>query len=383
MSKKEDGGTPVPMNNDKKGPWDIGPNGGNSPQPAKGRSRGQAGGPNADEPSRPSNPWDTPQAGDPKSRGPSLEELFRRGSGGGGKGGGWGGLPPRADGKSWWPVIVGGLALLWVGWTSVHQIGANEQGVVTLLGKYSRTVDSGIAFTWPSPIERMQTVPSRAIQTLTVGSKATENDNLILTKDQSLMDVAYDIRWSIKSPQLYLFMLDEPDKAIREVGESAMRATLANYDFNQANGDSRGAVQTQVRQMMQKVLDEYRSGIFIESIALKETDPPEEVKDAFRNVNASQQQREKYINDARAYASSVTQLAIGETTEFDKIYEQYKQAPEVTRRRIYYETMEQVLNQVDKTIVEPGNVTTYMPMPEFKKRIKPAEEAVTVTGKSK
>jgi modulator of FtsH protease HflK len=382
MSKKEDGGTPISMNNDKKGPWDIGPTEGSSPQPAKGRSRGQAGGPNADEPGRGSNPWDTPQPGDQKSRGPSLEELFRRG-GGGGKGGGWNGLPPRADGKSWWPVIVGGLALLWVGWTSIHQIGANEQGVVTLLGKYSRTVDSGIAFTWPSPVERMQTVPSRAIQTLTVGSKATANDNLILTKDQSLMDVAYDIRWSIKSPQLYLFMLDEPDKAIREVGESAMRATLANYDFNQANGDSRGAVQSQVRQMMQKVLDEYRSGIFIESIALKETDPPEEVKDAFRNVNASQQQREKYINDARAYASSVTQLAIGETTEFDKIYEQYKQAPEVTRRRLYYETMEQVLNQVDKTIVEPGNVTTYMPMPEFKKRAKPPEDTVTVTGKSK
>jgi modulator of FtsH protease HflK len=379
MMDKTDGGAARPLNADGKGPWDM-PGTGSGGEPA---SNGAApGGGESKEPKKPVNPWaPKPQTQESKPRGPSLEELFRRG--GGGSGGGFGGLPKRPDGKSWWPVIVGGLALLWVGWTSVHQIEPNEQGVVTLFGKYSRTVNSGVAFTLPAPFEQMRKVTSRAIQTTTIGSKTKENDNLILTKDQSLMDVTYDIRWSIKSPVQYLFRLDDPEKTIRDVGESAMRATLANYDFNQANGDSRGAVQTQVRLLMQKILDEYQSGIFVESIALKETDPPEEVKEAFRNVNAAQQQREKYLNDARAYASSQTQLAVGETAEFDKIYEQYKQAPEVTRRRIYYETMEQVLSQVDKTIIEPGNVTPYLPLPELKKRAQAADEGVVVTGAAK
>jgi modulator of FtsH protease HflK len=161
-----------------------------------------------------------------------------------------------------------------------------------------------------------------------------------------------------------------------------MRETLANYDFNQANGDARGAIQSEVRKRMQNVLDEYKSGVNVLDIALKETDPPEQVKEAFRNVNAAQQQREKYINDAQAEASRVTQLAIGETTEFDKLYEQYRQAPDVTKRRLYYETMEQVLGKVDKTIVEPGSVTPYLPLPELKKRAQPVDETVTVTGRS-
>jgi membrane protease subunit HflK len=270
-----------------------------------------------------------------------------------------------------------------VGWTSVHQIEPNQQGVVTLLGSYSRTVESGVALTLPAPFESLQKVNSKAIQTTTVGSRKVEDDNLVLTKDQSLMDLTYDIRWSIKRPSLYLFQLDDPDKTIRDVGESAMRATLANFDFNQANGDARGEIQMRVRRLMQQALDEYRSGVFIHDISLKETDPPEQVKEAFRNVNAAQQQREKYINDARAYASSVTQLALGETTEFDKIYEQYRQAPEVTKRRLYYETMEQVLSRVDKTIIEPGNVMPYLPLPEMKKRLETPVDGVTVTGKSK
>lgn len=362
------------MSEEGKGPWDA-PSSGQEGDKA---GKGPVGVPDNGSTGPSSNPWD-PEAmrKTGKPRGPSLEEMFRKGAGGGG----FGGLPSRADGKSWWPLIVGGLALLWIGWTSVHQVERNEQGVVTFLGSYSRTVEPGIAITWPAPIEKLQKVQSKSIQTLTIGSKSKANDNLILTKDQSLMDLTYDVRWSIKSPRDYLFQLDDPDRTIREIAESAMRATLANYDFNQANGEARGAIQQQVRTMMQQVLDEYKSGVFIQGISLKATDPPEEVKEAFRKVNAAQQQREKYINDARAYASSVTQLAQGETTEFDKIYEQYKQAPDVTRRRLYYETMEQVLGQVDKTIIEAGNVTPYLPLPEIRRRAQQAQEnSVTVTG---
>jgi modulator of FtsH protease HflK len=132
---------------------------------------------------------------------------------------------------------------------------------------------------------------------------------------------------------------------------------------------------------MQAVLDEYRSGVLIQSISIRQSDPPAEVNDAFREVNAAQQRREGYLNDARGFASQVSQRAQGETAEFDKIYEQYKQSPEVTKRRLYYETMEQVLGKVDKTIVETGGVTPYLPLPEFQKRAAAKPDDVVVTGK--
>jgi modulator of FtsH protease HflK len=377
MSKKEEGGKPVPMNNDNKGPWDIGPDHGDSEPPRKGRI---ASGSEADEPMRPSNPWEPKPAGESKSRGPSLEELFRRGAGGG-KGGGWNGLPPRADGKSWWPVIVGGLALLWISWTSIHRLEAQEQGVVTLFGKYSRTVSSGISLTWPAPIERMDIVDTQGIQRTTIGKPNASDDNLVLTKDESLIDMSYEVGWSIRDPEQFLFQIDEPSKTVEEVAESAMRAAVANFNLTEAFGSGRGEIEAQVMQRMQAILDEYRAGVRIRRVTILQSDPPAAVNEAFREVNAAQQRRESYLNEARGEASKVKELALGETAEFDKIYEQYKTAPEVTRKRLYYETMEQVLSNVDKTIVD-GNVQPYLPLPELsKRRAAVPAEPVVVTGK--
>ena len=376
MSKKIDDQGPSILASDQKGPWDA-PSSDDGKKSGKPKSA-------ADEPRpEPSNPWDpspgsAPQPG--RQRGPSLEDLLRR-TGGGGGGGGFGGLPRRANGKSWWPVLIGGFLLLWVVFTSFHRIDQQEEGVVTFFGKYSRTVDSGIKFTLPAPIENLEKVDTQRVRTTSVGSAGANNDNLVLTKDQNLMDIAFDVRWSIKSPSLYLFQLDDPDNAVKEVAESAMRAELSNFNYNEAVGISRGTIEAQVRQRMQSVLDEYNSGISISSISIRQSDPPEEVKAAFREVNSAQQRRERYLNEARAYASQVTELAAGQTAEFDKIYEQYRQAPEVTRRRLYYETMESVLSKVDKTIIEPGNVTSYFPLPELKAKAAAPNE-VTVTGKA-
>ena len=379
MIQKEEGETPQALLNESKGPWDLPGSGDNGKasagKPAKPTMS------DTDDGAKPANPWEPQGVATGRSRGPSLEELFRRG--GGGKGGGFGGLPPRADGKSWWPLIVGGFLAIWIVWTSIHRLDQQEEGVVTFFGKYSRTVGSGISFTLPAPIEQMQKVDARQVRTTSIGSANSKSENLVMTKDQNLMDIAFDIRWSIKSPELYLFQLDDPDATVQEVGESAMRAELANFDYNEAVGVARGTIEAQVKQRMQSILDEYRSGIAISSISIRQSDPPEEVKAAFREVNSAQQRRERYLNEARAYASQVTELAVGQTTEFDKIYEQYRQAPEVTRRRLYYETMEQILGKVDKTIVESGNVTPYLPLPEIQRRAKAAEtETVTVTGKS-
>jgi modulator of FtsH protease HflK len=383
MNEKEDNGKPAPMMNENKGPWDFGPDNGldnGDVNPEKGDKGG--GSSNSDGPKKPANPWEPEQISQQKARGPSLEELFRKGTGGG-KGGGWSGLPPRANGKSWWPIIIGGLALVWIGWTSFHRIDSQEQGVVTLFGKYSRTVDAGIALTLPAPFEQMTKIDTQGIRRTTIGSPKASDDNLVLTKDESLIDMSYEVGWSIRDPERFLFQIDNPSRTVEEVAESAMRAAVANFTLTQAFGSGRGEIEVQVRQRMQAILDEYRSGIRVQRVTILQSDPPAEVNEAFREVNAAQQRRESYLNEARGYASRVTELAVGETAEFDKIYEQYKTAPEVTRRRLYYETMEQVLGKVDKTIVDSGsNVQPYLPLPELSKR-RPAqlEEPVTVTGK--
>ena len=253
--------------------------------------------------------------------------------------------------------------------------------MITQLGKYYNTIGPGISLTLPAPFQRIEKIDTKQIQTTSVGSPKASSENLVLTKDQSIIDMAYDVRWSIKTPELYLFQLENPDATVKEVAESAMRAAVANFDLTQAIGPGRGAIEAEVRKRMQQVLDEYRAGVLVQSISIRQSDPPAEVNDAFREVNAAKQRRESYKNDARAYASRVTELAIGETAEFDKIYVQYREAPEVTKRRLYYETMEQVLGKVDKTIVESGNVTPYLPLPEFQKRAASKNEAVTVTGK--
>ena len=119
---------------------------------------------------------------------------------------------------------------------------------------------------------------------------------------------------------------------------------------------------------MQRIRDSYRSGIEVQGIAIKQADPPEAVNDAFKKVTASQQQAQSFINNANAYSLQLRQKAQGDATAFDKVYEQYKLAPDVTRRRMYYETMEQVLSKVDKTIVETPGVTPYLPLSEVRRQ---------------
>jgi membrane protease subunit HflK len=132
-------------------------------------------------------------------------------------------------------------------------------------------------------------------------------------------------------------------------------------------GDRRGEIETQVTDRMQRILNGYRSGVAIQGVAIQQADPPTEVNDAFKEVTAAQQDAKSYVNQANAYALQLTAKAQGEAAAFDKVYAQYKLAPDVTRRRMYYETMEQVLSKVDKTIVEAPGVTPYLPLPQVKK----------------
>ncbi|MGE4322339.1 MAG: FtsH protease activity modulator HflK [Sphingobium sp.] len=355
------------------GPWggkSGGPGGNDEPD------RGGDGGGRADGPR---NPWTQP--GRPSGqRGPSaIEELLRRGReslgqrGGGGGDGGFGGLPPRPSGKALWPAAVGILVVLWLLLTCFHRVGPQERGVVTLLGKYSRTLSPGISLTLPAPFENVTTVDVEEIRTIDIGSASAESENLVLTGDQNIIDLAYSARWNIRNPELYLFQLSDPDGSIREVAESAMRAVVASVSLDDALGAGRTEIEQQVEQRMQEILDNYRSGIRVQGVAIKQADPPTAVNDAFKAVSAAQQTAQTYLNEARAAAQQVTAKAQGEAASFDKVYEQYKLSPAVTRRRMYYETMEGVLSNVDKTIVETGNVTPYLPLPELKRRAAPAQ----------
>jgi membrane protease subunit HflK len=287
-----------------------------------------------------------------------LEEMLRRGrmrfSGGGG----------RPDGSLIRWAVVGFIAI-WLIFTSTHSIEPGQRGVVTRFGRYSYTLGPGVGLTLPSPIDRVQKVDVESIRSADLGSQSSED--LMLTGDQNLLDIAYSVRWNVKNPEWYLFQLAQPDETIQQVAESAMRSVISQVTLQDAMGDKRSEIETQVADRMQHILDGYRSGIAVQGVAIQQADPPAEVNDAFKEVTAAQQDAKSYINQANAYALQLTAKAQGEAAAFDKVYQQYKLAPEVTRRRMYYETMEQVLAKVPKTIVEAPGVAPYLALPQVQK----------------
>jgi membrane protease subunit HflK len=339
---------------DTKGPWGSS-NGGNDDGGDPPPDDSPSGGPWGDEPPKRSRRATIGSVGN----GTSLEELLRRGRMRFGRGGG--GLPERSL-VVW---AVAGFFLLWLLFTSIHSISPGQRGVVTRFGRYSYTLGPGVSLTLPSPIDRVKKIDVEAIRSIELGSQSSED--LMLTGDQNLIDIAYSVRWNVRTPELYLFQLAEPDETIRQVAESSMRAVISQVTLQDAMGDKRSEIEAKVVDGMQRVLDAYHSGIQIQGVAVQQADPPAEVNDAFKEVTAAQQDAKSYVNQANAYALQITAKAQGEAAAFDKVYTQYKLAPEVTRRRMYYETMEQVLSKVDKTIVEAPGVTPYLPLPQVQK----------------
>ncbi|GAA0726347.1 protease modulator HflK [Sphingomonas japonica] len=339
----------VLRNDNPKGPW----GGGNK---GEGGSPGEGGGPR--------NPWAFPPEGrrGRSTTSTSLDEFLKRARGGGGGGGG--GRPglPLPGGSSIWWIGAGLLVLLWVLFTSIHSIGPEQRGVVTTLGNYSGTLSPGVQLTAPSPFAQVRKVDVEAIRNEEFPQGSTA-DNLMLTGDQNIIDLAYSVQWNVRSPENFIFQIADPEATVRAVAESAMRSAVASVTLDQALGVGRTVIEAQVLALMQQILDEYRSGIRISNVAIRAANPPAAVDEDFKAVNAAQQQAQANLNQARAYAQQVIARAQGEAAEFDKIYEQYVSAPEVTRRRLYYETMEAVLAKSNKTIVESGDVTPYLPLP--------------------
>ncbi|MDV3257137.1 MAG: protease modulator HflK, partial [Sphingomonas sp.] len=179
--------------------------------------------------------------------------------------------------------------------------------------------------------------------------------------------IAYQVRWNIRDPEQFIYELAAPEDTIRQVAESAMRQVISQVSLQDAMGAARGEIEARVQEEMQQTLDSYQSGVLIQGVAVRQADPPAQVNEAFKQVTAAQQAAQSDINQANAYALQLRQIAQGEATAFDKVYEQYRLAPEVTRRRMYYETMERVLRNVDKTIVETPGVTPYLPLNQVRR----------------
>lgn len=363
------GGRGAVFNENRGGPWGGGSGGGEGSGGGSGGDGSGGGGPR--------NPWGLPGGGGPRRRRPgmpsadvtSLDDWLKRSRekiGRGFPGGGSG-----AD-RPYWLYGLIAFAILWLLFTSVHRIGPQERGVVTTFGRYERTLNPGISFSWPAPVSRVENVSVEEIRTITIPEG--DRENLILTGDQNVIDLAYSVRWNIKDPQLYLFQIANPDATIREVAESSMRAVLARVGLDDALGAGRSEVEQRVEQNMQQLLDDYGSGVAIQGVAINQSAPPSAVNDAFLEVSAAQQKAQSAQNAARAYALQLTARAQGDAAQFEQLYNQYKAAPEVTRRRMYYETMEEILSRVDTTIIEAPGVTPYLPLPEINRRARPQAE---------
>lgn len=347
----------------KKNPWGSG----NGSAGGSGGGDGSGDGP-PDKGDGPRNPW-LPGGGRKSS---NIEDIFKnRGPEGPRRGGGSGGpnfrLPERPGGKSWLPVIIVAVLVLWWLATGLHLVEPRENAVVKTLGNYSRTLEPGLHPTLPFPFETVDIEDVEGVRAVNIPSGSAEK--LILTGDQNLVDLSYIVRWRINDLPDFKFQLAEPVETVNEVAEAAMRASVAEKTLDETfTGQGRAEIQQSVRDRMQETLDGYRAGIQVVGVEIAKADPPAAVVDSFRDVSVAEQNADRARNQARGYAQQTISRAQGESEAFTKVYEQYRLAPGVTRQRLYYETMEKVLAVTDKTVVEASGVVPYLPLPELKRR---------------
>jgi membrane protease subunit HflK len=362
-------------------PWNDqkGSGGGGGPW---GGSGGGSGGGDGNSPwGKPSN---RPTGGKPTDSKPDLEESLRRmqerfrrrgggnGSGGGSGGGGRGG---RSLGAAGLAILLGIGAVGWL-MTGVYQVNEQEIAVILRFGKLERTEPPGFHIRLPNPIEDHRIVPINTLMETKIGDRG-EEESLMLTGDENIVDINFSINWKINSPQLYLFNIKDPKELIQQVGESAMREVVGTSQFEPITAGDRTGVEARVRDLMQQTLNAYQSGVEVVSISLKQAQAPAEVLDQQRDVSNAEQDKAKRENDANAYRNDVVPRARGEAQKiiqdaeaykaasvaiaqgdaerFNLIYEQYQKAPKVTRERMYLETMERVLGRSNKVIVDGKN----------------------------
>lgn len=338
---------------------------------------------------------------------PEIDELVKKGqeqlrvlmggrggSGGrGGRGGGAGGGAPLFTKGTLGLAAVAGV-VLW-GFASVYTVKPEEQSVELFLGEYMETGQPGLNFA-PWPLVTKEVIPVRVEQTENIGAGSRGGDaGLMLTGDENIIDVDFQVVWNISDPAKYLFNLANPRPTINAVSESAMREIIAQSELAPILNRDRGAITARLEELIQSTLDSYDSGVNVIRVNFDGADPPEPVKDAFREVQSAGQERDRlekqadaYANrklagargqaaqtleEAEAYRAQVVNEAQGEASRFTAVLQEYQKAPEVTRKRLYLETMEEVLGRVDKIILDDNasgqgqGVVPYLPLNELRR----------------
>jgi modulator of FtsH protease HflK len=344
-------------------------------------------------------PWGSgPQSPGPTP--PDLEEILRRGQdkllrvlpGG------------NLGGRGLALIFLGVLAL-W-GFSGFFRVEPDEVGVVLRFGKEVREVQPGLNYHLPYPIETVLTPKALRVNKIDIGMRVVDDirrggttvrdvpeESLMLTGDENIVDVDFSVLWKVKPTGVgeFLFNIQNPEGTVKAVAESAMREVIGRSEIQPILTGARQTIETAVQDLMQKTLDHYGAGVAVQQVQLQKVDPPAQVIDAFRDVQAARADLERAINEAQTYANRVvpeargrvaqiTQAAeayksqtvaeaTGQTSRFLKIYEQYKKAPDVTRERMYLETMERVLGGTDKIILDQNSgasgIVPYLPLGEL------------------
>lgn len=288
------------------------------------------------------------------------------------------------------------LVLLVAAFLSFYTVDPEEVGVVQRFGEYQRTAEPGLNFKFPFmesvrivPVERQlkQEFGYRTVQSgvQTQYQKAGyENESLMLTGDLNLADVEWVVQYRISDPYNYLFKVRNPDQTLRDMSEAAMRQVVGNRTVNEVLTIGRASIAARVQEILQELNEEYETGIRIEQVVLQDINPPDPVKPSFNAVNEAQQQRETLINQARSeynrviprargeaeqsiqqaegYATNRVNTAQGEVAAFNALYDEYVRAPQVTKRRIYYETLQKLLPQIGNKVITDQDGSNVLPL---------------------
>ena len=381
-------------------------------------------------------PWSNQSGGGGNSGGP-----WGNPSGNGGNGGPWGGGPQRGGGnsgggtppdfeeilkrgqdrlKTVLPGDGGGLGfkgilfailaavLIWMA-TGLYRVQEGHVGVQMVFGKVVGQTGPGLNYNWPYPVGSVETPNVQGVRETTVGmqelvrgtsvsTRDVPEESLMLTGDENIVDVDFKVQWVIQNTptgvQEYLFNVQNPEATVKAVAESAMREVVGSSRIDSILTESRTPIQQSVRDLMQTTLDSYKAGIEITQVQMQKVDPPAQVIEAFRDVQAARADQERIQNEAQAYANRIVPEArgnaarvseaaqayrdktvaeaTGQAERFNKIYEEYAKSPDVIRQRLYLETIENVLSNNPKIIID-GNgqqsgVVPYLPLDQLNKR---------------
>ncbi len=344
------------------------------------------------------NPWGSPGNGGGRNQGPNMDDVIRNAQD---KFKNM--VPSSFFGKMGPSIIIIILLLIWLA-SGFYRVLPDEQGVVLQFGKFTKTTQPGLNYHIPYPVERVFTPKVTKINRIDVGyrqspdSRVTairdvEEESLMLTGDENIVDIDFSVFWLINDAGSFLFNVQAPEQTIKSAAETAMREVIGQGKIQSILTEGRTDIENKTRVLIQEILDEYKTGITITQVQTQKADPPSQVIDAFRDVQAARADLERQRNEAEAYANDIIPRARGEAEQilqqaegyrqkviadsegkasrFLSIQTEYAKAPIVTKKRIFYETMEDVFSDMDKVIIDKAggdSVVPYLPLPELTKK---------------